>query len=176
MPSAAEDALVEQAQSGSSQAFTRLVEHHQQAIRAFLRRLAGDWAEADDLAQETFVAAWLRLAAFRRGTQLRLWLYGIAYRKFLASRRANLRRRNREMPAADGESPGVTPDADDRLDLRRAMMALPEKQRAAVALCLAAGISHGDAAKLLGQPVGTVKSYVQRGRATLISILERGRD
>jgi RNA polymerase sigma-70 factor, ECF subfamily len=176
MPTAAEDALVEQAQGGSSAAFTRLVENHQQAIRAFLRRLGGDWAEADDLAQETFVAAWLGLATFRRGASLRLWLYGIAYRKFLASRRASLRRRNRETSAADAALPGATTDADDRLDLRRAMMALPETQRAVVALCLAAEISHGDVAELLGLPLGTVKSYVQRGRATLISILDRGHE
>ena len=63
------------------------------------------------------------------------------------------------------------PDADARIDLQRAMMALPEAQRAAVALCLAAGVSHGDAATLLGLPLGTVKAHVARGRATLLSML-----
>lgn len=167
----ADDALVAQAQAGSTPAFSRLVAQHQQSVRAFLRRLAGDWAEADDLAQQAFVAAWTHLRRFQRGRDFRLWLCGIAYRKFLATRRSHWRRRRREELATEGQETAVTPDADDRLDLRKAMAALPAEQRAAVALCLAAGYSHGDAAEALGIPLGTVKSYVQRGRATLLAAL-----
>jgi RNA polymerase sigma factor (sigma-70 family) len=49
----------------SREPFARLVEAHQQAVRAFLRRLCGDRAEADDLAQEVFIAAWTGLDSFR---------------------------------------------------------------------------------------------------------------
>jgi RNA polymerase sigma-70 factor, ECF subfamily len=160
----------------SREAFAPLVEAHQQAVRAFLRRLCGDPAEADDLAQDAFIAAWTSLNSFRRGANFRLWLYGIAYRKFLASRRAAGRRRNREALVAEITVPVANPDPDARLDLRKAMMALSEAQRAAVALCLVAGVSHGDAAALLGLPLGTVKSHVQRGRATLLSMLDRDHD
>ena len=169
----AEDALIEQAQQGSMTAFARLVGAHQQPARAFLRRICGDWSEADDLAQEEFVAAWAGLGAFQRGRDFRLWLYGIAYRKFLTSRRTATRRRAREAELAAARPAGSqTEDLDARLDLRKAMSALPPEQRAAVALCLAAGVSHGDAAELLGLPLGTVKSHVQRGRATLLSLLK----
>ena len=154
-------------------AFAPLVEAHQQAVRAFLRRLCGDPAEADDLAQETFVAAWTGLDRFRGDADFRLWLYGIAYRKFLAGRRAAGRQRMREAAVADIAATVTNPDVEARIDLKNAMMALSEPQRAAIALCLAAGVSHGDAAALLELPLGTVKSHVQRGRAMLLSMLGR---
>jgi len=166
-----DDALIAQAQAGSSQAFSRLVAQHQQSVRAFLRRLAGNWPEADDVAQQAFVAAWTHLARFERGRNFRLWLCGVAYRKFLAARRSHWRRRRREEIAAEGHETIAAPDSDDRLDLRKAMQALPEEQRAAVALCLAAGYSHAEAADALGIPLGTVKSHVLRGRATLLAAL-----
>jgi RNA polymerase sigma-70 factor (ECF subfamily) len=155
----------------SREPFAPLVEAHQQAVRAFLRRLCGDPAEADDLAQEVFIAAWASLDSFRRDADFRLWLYGIAYRKFRASRRAAGRRRKREAFVAEIAETVATPDADARLDLQKAMMALSEPQRAAVALCLAAGVSHAAAAALLALPLGTVKAHVARGRATLLSML-----
>jgi RNA polymerase sigma factor (sigma-70 family) len=155
----------------SREPFAPLVEAHQQAVRAFLRRLCGDPAEADDLAQEVFIAAWTSLDSFRRDADFRLWLYGIAYRKFRASRRAAGRRRKREAFVAEIAETVATPDADARLDLQKAMMALSEPQRAAVALCLAAGVSHAAAAALLALPLGTVKAHVARGRATLLSML-----
>jgi RNA polymerase sigma-70 factor (ECF subfamily) len=173
MSVSSDDALVAQAQAGSAQAFSRLVAQHQQAVRAFLRRLAGDWSEADELAQQAFVAAWTHLARFQRGRDVRLWLCGISYRKFVAARRASWRRRRREELVADAADTMTMSSPDDRLDLRKAMAALPEEQRAAVALCLAAGYSHGEAAEALGIPLGTVKSHVQRGRAALLASLGR---
>ena len=155
----------------SREPFAPLVEAHQQAVRALPRRLCGDPAEADDLAQEVFIAAWTSLDSFRRDADFRLWLYGIAYRKFRASRRAAGRRRKREAFVAEIAETVATPDADARLDLQKAMMALSEPQRAAVALCLAAGVSHAAAAALLALPLGTVKAHVARGRATLLSML-----
>ena len=109
----------------SREAFAPLVEAHQQAVRAFLRRLCGDPAEADDLAQDAFIAAWTSLNSFRRGANFRLWLYGIAYRKFLASRRAAGRRRNREALVAEITEPVANPDADARLDLRKTPATAP---------------------------------------------------
>lgn len=70
----------------SREAFAPLVGAHQQAVRGFPRRLCGDPAE-DDLAQDVFIAAYTSLDNFRPGSDFRLWLYGIAYRKFLVSRR-----------------------------------------------------------------------------------------
>ncbi|MGH7488805.1 MAG: RNA polymerase sigma factor [bacterium] len=166
-----EGELVGQAQDGSTRAFSKLIEMHSQAVRAFLRRLTGNWAEADDLAQDVFVTAWQHIARFDRTRELRPWLCGLAYRKFLASRRAFFRRTRRETEFAAEQSTVSIPGSDARLDLLRAMSQLPEEQRAAVALCLAADFSHAEAAETLGIPLGTVKSHVTRGRAKLMEFM-----
>src|SRR6185437_7404750 len=130
MPANPDDVLVAQAQAGSTQAFSRLIARHQQPVRAFLRRLAGNWSEADEVAQQAFVAAWTQLARFQRGRDLRLWLCGIAYRKFLVARRSYWRRRRREEIAMEGQEMIAAFKSDDRLDLLKAMQSLPEDQRA----------------------------------------------
>lgn len=164
-------ALVAAAQAGSTEAFSRLVDRHQQAVRAFLRRACGDWALADDLAQETFLAAWPRIGRLKSGASVRAWLCGIGYRKHLTARRSAARNRTRDAAyEAERDRPREAA-ADDRMALEAAMAALPADQRACVALCLAADFSHAEAAEALGLPLGTVKSHVARGRARLLLAL-----
>jgi RNA polymerase sigma factor (sigma-70 family) len=168
-----EHALIKRAQAGSSLAFSQLVDLHQQAIRTFLRRLTGEHAEADDLAQDVFVTAWTHLVRFDNRRSLRPWLFGLAYRKFLNGRRAAIRRTRRETYFAREQSPATVTDSNAALgiDLRKALEELPPEQRATVFLCLAAEFSHSEAAEALGLPIGTVKSHVQRGRAKLRALI-----
>jgi RNA polymerase sigma-70 factor (ECF subfamily) len=168
-----DQALVAAARGGSRTAFNQLVDQHQQAVRAFLRRLVGDAFEADDLAQDVFIAAWQGLASYRSGARLRSWLCAIAWRKAKSARRRLLRQRSREA-AFDAHASlerGEDADADDKLALRAALAALPLEQRAAVSLCLGGEFSHQDAADILGIPLGTVKSHVTRGREKLLAAL-----
>src|SRR5688572_24529910 len=74
-------ALLTAVRSGSELAFNTLVDRHQQAVRTFLRRLLGNDADADDMAQETFLAAWTHARSFRGEASVRGWLCGIAWRK-----------------------------------------------------------------------------------------------
>jgi len=173
-----EGALIAQAKAGSTGAFTRLVDAHQQAVRAFLRRLSGSHADADDLAQETFLTAWQTLERFDAGRSFRLWLMGLAYRKYLTARRSLFRRMRRDAVAIEGmsETTSFEGAADARLDLSRAMAALPADQRAAIALCLAQEFSHAEAAEALGLPLGTVKSHVARGRDKLLAAMGAGNE
>jgi RNA polymerase sigma-70 factor (ECF subfamily) len=173
MEPAEEGALVAQAMAGSTSAFARLVNLHQQTVRAFLRRLSNNWAEADDLAQETFITAWRNLARFDRTRSFRLWLMGLAHKKHLAARRSLFRRLRRDAFTIEGEAETASPygAADTRLDLARAMAELAPDQRAAVALCVGEEFSHVEAAEILGLPVGTVKSHVARGKAKLVAAL-----
>ena len=154
-------------------AFARLVAMHQQPVRAFLRRVSRSYADADDLAQETFVAAWQTMARFERGRSFRLWLMGLAYRKFLTARRSWFRRMRRDAIAIEGASEIASPKelSDARIDLSRALAELPQEQRAAVSLCLAEEFTHAEAADILGLPLGTVKSHVTRGRSKLLVAL-----
>lgn len=168
-------ALVEQAQAGSTAAFARLVERHQQALRAFLRRACGDWALADDLAQETFLTAWSRIGRLEAGASVRAWLCGVGYNKHLTAIRGRARDRTREAAYEAERAPRPGAMSDERMTLETAMAGLPADQRACVALCLAADFSHAEAAEALGLPLGTVKSHVTRGRARLLEVLGESR-
>lgn len=168
--------LVTAAVAGSDAAYARLVARHQAAVRGFLRRMLGGTgtaatAEADDLAQETFVTGWRALSSLKEPAGVRAWLCGIALRKARARLRSLRRGAARDGAWLETVSvpPGVLPE--DRLALTAAMAALPEDVRACVALCLADGWSHGEAALALDLPLGTVKSHIARGRARLLVAL-----
>jgi RNA polymerase sigma-70 factor (ECF subfamily) len=164
--------LVEAARRGEKLAFARLMQLHQQSVRGFLRRSCGDFAEADDLAQETFLSAWERLAQFRGESSLRSWLCGIAWRKLLGSRRSVVRSRARDQAYFEVMPQTISPgDPGMNVALTKAMSGLPLDQRACVALCLAGGYSHTEAAEALAMPLGTVKSHVSRGRERLLAAL-----
>jgi RNA polymerase sigma-70 factor (ECF subfamily) len=171
-----DESLVAEAQAGSSEAFSRLVDRHQQALRAFLRRACGDWALADDLAQETFLTAWSRIGRLQTGASVRAWLCGIGYNKHLTARRSAGRDRAREALYEAERPAGSQACSEDRIALEAAMADLPAEQRACVALCLAADFSHAEASEALGLPLGTVKSHISRGRARLLQALEFGDD
>ncbi len=165
--------LVAAARAGDSRAFAALVGMHQQAVRGFLRRFSGHWADADDCAQEAFVIAWQKLDRFEGRSSFRSWVSGIAYRAARDARRAHSRAAARDAAwSAEADDAGPSAPIEDRIALAGAMAALPEDQRAAVALCLGEGFSHGEAAAILNLPLGTVKSHVTRGRERLLRALE----
>ncbi|MBI1186231.1 MAG: sigma-70 family RNA polymerase sigma factor [Alphaproteobacteria bacterium] len=164
--------LLGEARRGGTRAFAFLVEAHQQSVRGFLRRLVGNHADADDLAQEAFVTAWRRLRRFEGRARFGVWVCGIGYRLARDQRRARGRAMARDAAWLDAHGPAEAEHAGEALSDARTLLAmLPEDQRAAVALCLGCGFSHADAAEALGMPLGTVKSHVQRGRARLQALV-----
>jgi len=150
-------------------AFSALVRQHQSALRGFLRRLTrGDHALADDLAQETFLEAWRKLAQFRGQGSQAAWLYAIAWSRFLMAAR------ERKLEPLDEEEEGFHPEAASiaKLDLEKAMSFLRAPERAALTLCFALGLPHEEAATALAMPLGTLKSHVARGREKLKTLLQ----
>lgn len=165
-------------------AFAELVKRHQSSVRACLRKLtAGNHALADDLAQETFVLAWRKLESFRQEARFSTWLYRIATNCWLA----DARKRKEELlgdradDVAD-EDDDAMPHVNDmhadhargtslKIDLERAMAALPETERAAIVQCYHNDLTHEEAAYVLGCPVGTVKTHVLRGKQRLKAAL-----
>lgn len=170
-PEPTDEALAAAARGGSAGAFAAIVTRHQGAVRGFLRRACGNWADADDLAQETFVAAWAHMRLYEGRSSLRSWLCGIAFKKCLSHARARARAVVRDATFLETSAGGAPLAQDDLMDLAKAMKGLSIDQRAAVALCLAQGFSHGEAAEALGLPLGTIKSHVQRGRQKLLEAL-----
>ena len=173
MPPNDEARLIAAARRGDSRAFAALVDAHQQAVRGFLRRFAGHWADADDLAQEAFVTAWRKLASFEGRSSFRSWVSGIGFRIARDAKRAHGRAQVRDSDwLANLDSEESSAPLEDRIAVQRAMAELPDDQRAAVALCLGEGFSHTEAAEILKMPLGTVKSHVTRGRERLLRALE----
>jgi RNA polymerase sigma factor (sigma-70 family) len=165
--------LIEAARAGDMRAFGRLVDAHQLAVRGFLRRLIKGIGEAEDIAQDAFVRAFESLPRFDGRSRFRTYVCGIAFRVWRDHNRAWFRRRNREQHYAEAvrETEDASASTERRLALRQAMDALPEAQRAALALCLGADFTHEEAAVALDLPVGTVKSHIARGRARLRQVL-----
>lgn len=161
------------AQQGDRQAFANLVRAHQSRVRLQLRRLThGDVALADDLAQETFVQAWLHLDNFRGDARLATWLHRIALTRFLQhQRRPQLPTEWREHDA-DADA-GHDPRGVEGLgrDVLRALEALSEIQRLVIVHCLHLELSHAEAAQVLGLPLGTLKSHLNRARSRLHELL-----
>ena len=156
------------ARQGDRHAFARLVRAHQSRVRLQLRRLTqGDAALADDLAQETFVQAWLHLNDFRGDARLATWLHRIALTRFLQHvRRPQLPVEWSEAAAGDDRGPVHDPRPVEGLarDVERALQALSEIQRLAVVHCFHLDLSHAEAAQVLGLPLGTLKSHLDRAK------------
>lgn len=165
-------ALVRAVQASDDRAaFGELVSRHQSAVRTVLRRLTrGDAGLADDLAQDTFVLAWRNIRHFRFEARFSTWIHRIAINAW----RSEARRKREllldadpgELPADDAADDGA-PDIVARMDLERAMATLSDGERAAIAACYYADLTHEEAAQALGIPVGTVKTHVLRGKAKL---------
>jgi len=159
-----EPVWVQKAQAGSADAFGRLVQLHQQGLRVFLRRLTGNHANAEDIAQDSFVFAWEHISRLDSRRAFRPWLFGIAWHKYRQARRGGWRFLLRESRAVAETDTVLNPDPGLRLDFAAALAALAPEQRAAILLCLMAEFTHAEAAKALAMPLGTVKSHVARGR------------
>jgi RNA polymerase sigma factor (sigma-70 family) len=168
-------AWLARARQGDRHAFARLVRAHQSRVRLQLRRLVqGDTALADDLAQETFVQAWLHLNDFRGDARLATWLHRIALTRFLQHvRRPQLPPEWRAPAVDDAADPGHDPRAAEGLglDVERALQALSEIQRLAVVHCFHLDLSHVEAAEVLGLPLGTLKSHLDRAKTRLRELL-----
>src|SRR5947207_462168 len=128
----------------------------------------GDWALADDLAQETFLKAWQKLRTFRGDARFSTWLFGIAFNEF---RGACRRRKEFAWDATETVAHFAEPIAATHthlcLDLTEALKALTPAERAAVILCCQNGLSHDEAAHVLDCPLGTVKTNILRGKEKL---------
>ena len=166
-----DEGLGARAAAGDRAAFGRLVQQHQSILRGFLLRLTrGNRALADDLAQDTFLEAWRKIAQFRGAGSFRGWLGRIAYTRYLMEAR---RRKLEPLEDVPQESEDVqTMEPGIRFDLERCMAKLSLGERSALTLCYALGHSNEEAAEILDMPVGTVKSHALRGRKKLLAMMD----
>ena len=169
--------LVERARRGDDAAFGTLVDRHRTAVfRAALAAL-GTREDAEEVAQEAFVAAFQHLQDFREDASFKTWLLSIAWRKAL-TRRRTVRTFLRRFVQPPEDTEWQVPDAgrtqeqavlDDELHghIRREIARLAPKFRDALLLASAGEHSYNDIAGMLGIPVGTLKWRVNEARRQL---------
>ena len=170
------DWLAREAAAGDAVAFGVLVRQHQSKLRGFLLRMTrGNHALADDLAQETFLEAFRKIAQYGTGSFFG-WLCAIAYSRYLMEARKRKLESLDEAGeiAADAPEPEIASAA--KLDLEKALAQLAPAQRAALTMCFALGFSNEEAAASLNLPLGTLISHVNRGREKLASMLAAWRN
>ena len=155
--------LCSYAAAGERRAFGELARRHGSAVRYLLRRMGAQAAEADDVAQDAFLAAFERITEFRGEGTFAGWVKKIAARLYL--RRIQRDRRASEVAAGltEDEFTAGSGDADRWIDLDEALKVLAPTERLCVSMCFGAGLSHAEASEALNLPLGTVKSHVKRG-------------
>jgi RNA polymerase sigma-70 factor, ECF subfamily len=159
----ADQELLRGIREGRREACARLIQQHYQAVYRFLLHLARDAAEAEDLTQETFAAAWEKIAAFEGRSALATWLHRIAYGKFVDARRADRRstalaERLWERGSAAPPDPLEAAMQDDEArKLRAALQGVEPADRVLLVLHYLQGLSYREMADVMGEPAGTIK-------------------
>ncbi|WP_433824505.1 RNA polymerase sigma factor [Actinoplanes sp. CA-015351] len=167
-----DDELAERLRDGDEKALRTAYDRHGSAVLYLAQRMLGNRADAEDVTQVTFVAAWAGRDTFdpQRGTMLG-WLLGIARRKAVDRLRSAARDervtetvRAQLAPPDDKETPERVVD---RLVVADELGRLPDEQRRTLELAFFDDLTHPQIAAVTGMPLGTVKSHIRRGMAVL---------
>ena len=154
--------LITSLHEGRSEAFSKMVSSHYQAIFRFLVHLSRDIHRAEDLVQETFGIAWERIASFQGRSSMETWLHRIAYTKFIDGQRTKQRAAKLRESMLASESSETDPFqlvlADDEArNLYRALDELNLENRTLLVLHYLQGLSYREIALVLNEPNGTIK-------------------
>ena len=141
-------------------------------LRRYARALVGERAAADDLVQDTLERAWSKLHLYRRGSDLRAWLFTVMHNVHV-----NRLRATRPTDPLDDEMPELAQRATqgDALmvrDLERAVAVLPLAQRQVLLLVALEDLSYEETARVLEIPIGTVMSRLARAREKLRLLMQ----
>jgi RNA polymerase sigma-70 factor (ECF subfamily) len=171
---------MERIADGDALAFRKLSDEHLQAIVTFSHRLVRNHAEAEDIAQETFLRVWQKADSYQPKAKVSTWFHTIA--RNIAIDRMRKRSRREEAFEIDDER-DASPDsavpsqllAEKRTQqkIERALSSLPERQRSALALCHEEGLNNQAIAEIMSCSVEAVESLLSRGRRTLREIMSQ---
>jgi RNA polymerase sigma-70 factor (ECF subfamily) len=172
--------LLERLRAGDPRAFEELVIAQQHRVYGVALRMLGNAAEAEEVAQETFLRAYRGMAEFRGESTLATWLYAIASRLALNRLGSGERRFTRHgddalAQVANGRSDPAETAAQSEMELalHRAIAELADERRIAIVLRDLEGLSYEEIAQALDLPLGTVRSRIHRARTDLRDKLER---
>ncbi len=161
--------LVVRAAAGDRGAFDALYAHTVERVYGVCLRLSGHRPTAERLTQDTYVRVWHKLGTFRGEAAFTTWLHRLAVNVVLNDAREAQRRdgRERALTEADSRRPMRASEPGVRLDVERAIAALPPRARAVLVLHDVEGYKHHEIAELLGIAVGTAKAQLHRARQLL---------
>ncbi len=158
---------------GDRSAFSLLVERYQSPIRRFLSNLTqGNEELSKDLAQETFIKAWLSIASFRATAKFSTWLFRIAYNTFYDYTRSGHARHSRVAISAY-ENVAAEQRQHHGVDLASALKVLKEEERTAMLLFYMEDMPVKKISDVMSCPQSTVKSHLFRGREKLAVQLKK---
>lgn len=156
---------------GDAEAASRLVARHLPRMTALARRMLGDSAEAEDVAQDVFLKVWTQAKRWKPGAaKFETWLHRVAINACY-----DRLRKKKGVPLDDAdERPDPGPDPEQALGqvqlskaVDAALQTLPERQRAAITLCHYQGLGNIEAAAALDISVEALESLLSRGRRAL---------
>jgi len=168
--------LLRQAQQGDEGAFHELADRHASGLYRLAVALVGNTADAEDIVQETFLAALQGMGAFRRRSSVKTWLYRILSKRAARCHRTRLRHAasplydDAEEPGRGvgrGAGPSASGATDTRLDVTEILQGLSTDHRRVIVLRELEGLSYAEIAEVLGLPLGTVESRIARARKEL---------
>jgi RNA polymerase sigma-70 factor (ECF subfamily) len=171
-----EDRLVERAQGGDLDAYAELIRRYRERIYRTIFRFTRNHEDTDDLAQETFLRAFKELRRFRRRSGFYTWVYRIALNLSFN----HLKKRKKEvdgqkyfdpLPGLEKAALGSPEEASAAGELRDRLAAavdsLPRRYHAAFHLVVFQGLTHGQAARILGCSENTVSWRMHKARRIL---------
>jgi len=140
-------------------------------LRRYARALVGERAAADDLVQDTLERAWTKFHLYRRGTDLRAWLFTVMHNVYVNQLRAARPSAPLEEDMPEFAHAARETDGLELRDLDRAIRRLPPAQREVLLLVVLEEMSYEQAAGTLGVPIGTIMSRLARAREKLRAML-----
>lgn len=179
MDSRSDEALMAAIGRGDQRAFAVLADRHGKRATALAARITLNRSDAEEVVQEAFLRVWVKAPSWRPqegagDAQFQTWFRRVLVNLCIDRRRRPVSEDIEKVP----EMADDQPSAQDRLDQKQtaarvadAVAELPERQRAALALCHFEGASNIEAAEILGLSVGAVESLLVRARRTLKSSL-----
>lgn len=171
-----DEVIIQQCLEDDGNAFSLLVERYQNAVYGLCYHMVGNFADAQDLTQETFVRAYLELARVRDFARFARWLHRISVnvcKMWLRDRKGADNIPLEAVPQteenfADSNSPVKYAEAEElRLSITEAIASLSEKNRLAVTLYYIDGLSYGEIGDFLSVSPSAVKSRLHRARKEL---------
>lgn len=162
MTSQSDSDLVRLAAAGDADAFTELVRRYRHAVYGYCYYRVGNFEDARDLCQETFILAYRKLGQLREVDRLSVWL-----RRIAANLCTRWLQRQREVPVEQIPEPPPATESPRAALVREALSALPDKEHLAVVLHYVDGLSYDEIAGFLEVSPTAVKGRLYRGREML---------